>query len=138
MIFFDTGYLLALFDSADQLHERATDWSRVLRERCLITEYVLWECVNAFSHPAERGKAHMLVTFIRSDPGFEVVSASTELFETGLQLHRERPDKSWSLTDCISFHVMQQRGITRALAYDEHLDQAGFVALLRQQPARNK
>lgn len=138
MIFLDTGYLLALFDPADQLHERATSWSRVLRERCLLTEYVLWECVNAFSDPAERRKAHLLVSFLRSDPGFEMVSASAELFEAGLQLHRDRPDKSWSLTDCISFLVMQQRGINRALAYDEHFEQAGFVALLRQQAASGK
>ncbi len=37
MIFLDTGYLLALFDPADQLRERAMDWSRVLREPCLVT-----------------------------------------------------------------------------------------------------
>jgi uncharacterized protein len=120
MIFLDTGYLLALFNPSDQLRERAMDWSRVLREPCLVTEYVLWECVNAFSRPADRSAAQLIVAHLRSESGYEIEWASSELFEAGLQLHRERPDKSWSLTDCISFHVMQKRGIRQALAYDEH------------------
>ncbi len=132
MIFLDTGYLLALFDPADQLRERALQWSLILRERCLLTEYVLWECVNAFSHPKDRSTAHVIVDYLRSEPGYEILPASPELFEAGLRLHRERPDKAWSLTDCISFHVMRQRGVQRALAFDEHFEQAGFVALLRR------
>jgi len=45
-----------------------------------------------------------------------------------MSLHNSRPDKHWSLTDCISFVVMQQRGLQRALAYDHHFEQAGFEA----------
>jgi predicted nucleic acid-binding protein len=135
MIFLDTGYLLALFDPADELRLRAMGWSLTLRESCLVTEYVLWECVNAFSHPADRSTAHVLVDYLWSEPGYEIVSASPGLFAAGLRLHRERRDKAWSLTDCISFHVMRERGIQRALAYDEHFEQAGFVALLRRPPA---
>jgi uncharacterized protein len=134
MIFLDTGYLLALFDPADELRMTAMNWSFTLRESCLVTEYVLWECVNAFSHPTDRGAAHVLVNYLRTEPGYEIVSASPGLFAAGLRLHRERPDKAWSLTDCISFHVTRERGIQRALAYDEHFEQAGFVALLRHPP----
>ena len=36
------------------------------------------------------------------------------------------------LTDRISFVVMEERGITDALAYDQHFVQAGFRALLRE------
>jgi uncharacterized protein len=131
MIFLDTGFLLALFDPADELHTQAMSWSVNFGESCLVTEYVLWECVNAFSHPADRRIAHLLVDYLPSEPGYEIVSAAPGLFAAGMRLHRERPDKAWSLTDCISFHVMGERGIQRALAYDEHFEQAGFVALLR-------
>jgi uncharacterized protein len=134
MIFLDTGYLLALFDPADELRPRAMSWSFTLREGCLITEYVLWECVNAFSRPADRSAAHVLVDYLCAEPGYEIVPASPGLFAAGLRLHRERTDKAWSLTDCISFHVMRARGIERALAYDAHFEQAGFIALLRQSP----
>jgi uncharacterized protein len=130
----DTGYLLALFDPADELRPRAMSWSLILREQCIVTEYVLWECVNAFSRPEDRATAHVLVDYLSSEPGYEIVPASPILFAAGLRLHRKRPDKAWSLTDCISFHIMRERGVERALAYDQHFEQAGFVALLRQPP----
>ena len=47
-------------------------------------------------------------------------------------MHKERSDKSWSLTDCISFVVMGEHGITDALTGDRHFEQAGFRALLRE------
>ncbi|MFM5956954.1 MAG: PIN domain-containing protein, partial [Dolichospermum sp.] len=43
----------------------------------------------------------------------------------------QREDKEWGLVDCISFIVMQDRGITDALTADTHFQQAGFRALLR-------
>jgi predicted nucleic acid-binding protein len=43
-----------------------------------------------------------------------------------------RPDKWWSLTDCISFIVMQQEGLTEALTTDHHFEQAGFKILLKK------
>jgi predicted nucleic acid-binding protein len=54
------------------------------------------------------------------------------LFARGFELYRTRTDKDWGLTDCISFVVMEERGIREALAYDQHFIQAGFRALLRQ------
>jgi uncharacterized protein len=48
------------------------------------------------------------------------------------QLYRERPDKEWGLTDCVSSLVMQDRGLTEAQTPDEHFQQAGFRALLRE------
>lgn len=100
----------------------------------LVTEYVLWEAVNYLSTPPDRTKAHALVAHVESEPAYEFVHASPELFEAGMQFHRDRPDQEWSLTDCISFHLMDERGIRRALAYDHHFEQAGFEALLRQNP----
>lgn len=47
-------------------------------------------------------------------------------------MYRERTDKSWSLTDCMSFLIMRKRHIKTALAHDRHFEQAGFTALLRE------
>lgn len=134
MIFLDTGYFVAVFTPDDELHDRAAAWSLRLNEPLLVSEYVLWECVNAFSRPKDRASAHALIEHVRSHPRCELVPASPELFAVGLRLHRERPDKEWSLTDCVSFHLMRERGLTRALAYDIHFEQAGFEALLRRDP----
>ena len=134
MILLDTGYFIALFTPDDDLHECAAAWSLHLSEPMLVTEYVLLECVNYFSMPKDRPSAHALIEHVRADPACEVVHASSKLFEEGLRLHRARPDKEWSLTDCISFALMREHGIQRALAYDHHFEQAGFDALLRIQP----
>jgi predicted nucleic acid-binding protein len=64
------------------------------------------------------------------DADTTVIPASQELFDKGVELYDARPDKQWSLTDCISFVLMEQRGITEALTADRHFEQAGFVALL--------
>ena len=63
-----------------------------------------------------------------------MVFASADLFDAGMTLHRDRPDKQWSLTDCISFIVMEHRQLDRALTPDHHFEQAGFKALLRRDP----
>jgi len=42
-----------------------------------------------------------------------------------------RRDKPWSLTDCISFVVMEQLGLVDALSADHHFEQAGFNILMR-------
>src|SRR5262249_12925620 len=134
MILVDTGFFLALSQPRDGLHARAVAWAKVVAEPLLVTEYVLWETINALSRPVDRPKGHLLLQQIRASADYELVSASAELLEAGLQLHARRPDKEWSLTDCLSFHLMHQRSLTRALAYDQHFDQAGFEALLRRDP----
>ena len=59
-------------------------------------------------------------------------SCPEELFRRGFALYRERQDKSWGLTDCLSFVVMRERDIREALSADEDFEQAGFRALLRE------
>lgn len=134
MILADASYFIALMNPQDDLHARAAAWSRVVSERLVVTEYVLWECVNFFSTPGSRARAALLASRVRSVPACEFIPATPALLEAGLQLHRDRPDKGWSLTDCVSFVVMQDRAITRALSFDQHFEQAGFEPLLRREP----
>jgi uncharacterized protein len=68
---------------------------------------------------------------LEADQKAEIVLPGPALWQRGIELYAERPDKGWSLTDCISFVVMQDRGITDALTADHHFEQAGFTALLK-------
>lgn len=65
-----------------------------------------------------------------SDPRAEIVPLSEPLYARGLALYRDRPDKGWSLTDCISFVVMKEMGLSEAFTGDHHFSQAGYVPLL--------
>jgi predicted nucleic acid-binding protein len=134
MTFVDTGYLLALCEDRDALHLRAVAWSAFITGPVVTTAYVLLETVNALSNEPARPKVHGLLHHIRSSSGYEIVSAEDALFEAGLRLHKQRTYKNWSLTDCISFLVMNERGVKDALTHDHHFEQAGYNALLRRDP----
>ena len=36
-------------------------------------------------------------------------------------------DKTWSFTDCTSFTVMKNMGLTEVFAFDHHFEQMGFI-----------
>ncbi|NEO82714.1 MAG: type II toxin-antitoxin system VapC family toxin [Spirulina sp. SIO3F2] len=135
-IFVDTGYWIALIHPDDDLHEQALRVTeQVLPAELVTTELVLNELLNAFSKRGVRFRqaAVGLIDSLIEDDTVEVVPQSTQLFNAALELYRQRPDQAWSHTDCVSFHLMQERKILEALAYDRHFEQAGFVALLRDQ-----
>jgi predicted nucleic acid-binding protein len=71
-----------------------------------------------------------LLAALEADPKVDIVPLSESLYTRALQLYRERPDKEWGLTDCVSFLVMQDCGLIEALPTDEHFQPAGFRALL--------
>jgi len=70
---------------------------------------------------------------LQSSPDVRIVSSSDDWFERGVELYRQRPDKEWSLTDCISFAVMREMKISEALTGDHHFEQAGVKALLKEE-----
>jgi hypothetical protein len=73
-----------------------------------------------------------LLDSLETDPKVDIVPVSEPLYARALQLYCERPDKEWGLTDCVSFLVMRDRSLSEALTTDEHFQQAGFRALLRE------
>jgi uncharacterized protein len=137
-IFLDTSYAIALASDSDEFHLPARALAQEVkgsRTRVVTTLAVLLEIGNALSKGAYRRVAIHVLSLLRTDPSVEIIPISEQLFEQALKLYSERPDKEWGLTDCLSFTVMQARGITEALTTDEHFRQAGFRALLREATA---
>ena len=81
--------------------------------------------------PVDRQTFISLHDALGTDPDVTIVPSDAGLFAEGLALYASRTDKEWSLTDCISFVVMQRHQLNEALTGDHHFDQAGFKALLR-------
>ena len=73
-----------------------------------------------------------MVQRLQSNPNVEIIPQTDAQFRTAVERYASRSDQRWSLTDCASFLVMEERDITEALAYDRDFEQAGFVALLRE------
>jgi predicted nucleic acid-binding protein len=131
VVFGDTFYFLAIHNPADEAHARATALAPTLRDASVITTgWVVTEFADALADPDNRLACVAFIDDLMRNPQVEVIPPTAELLQRGLDLYRARPDKEWSLTDCISFVVMKERGITDALTGDHHFEQAGFVALL--------
>jgi uncharacterized protein len=132
-VFLDTAYAIALSVPKDNYHQQAlslADKLDALGIHMVTTEAILLEIGNALSKHRYRQAAVELLEAIELDPLIEIVPMSGELYVEAFRLYRERPDKEWGLTDCISFIVMNERGIRQALTTDDHFRQAGFEALL--------
>jgi len=130
-VFADTWYFLALLNADDVGHARARRANAESRQSLLTTGFVLIEVADALSDPQNRDVFLRLLEGIRASADIDVIPPDQSLFDAGVALFSRRSDKSWSLTDCISFVVMGEHGLTEALTADRHFEQAGFVALLK-------
>jgi predicted nucleic acid-binding protein len=131
-VFADTFYFLALLNRRDPLHSKALAVSRTPQLVLVTTEFVLLELADALSKPPLREEALSICELVNTDPAFRLIRADSQLLQRGLEFYKQRSDKDWQLTDCISFLVMQAESISEALTGDRHFEQAGFKALLKE------
>jgi uncharacterized protein len=130
-VFADTSYYLALLNKGDEYHAAAYKFTAGYDGAFVTTAWVLAELANALCRAANRPLFLSLLEDLQEDNRVTIVPSSKELFHQGIELYRKRIDKDWSLTDCISFVVMQEGALTDSLTADHHFKQAGFHALLR-------
>lgn len=128
-VFADASFYVALLSPRDQLHHHAIQVSAGMRRPVVVTEFVLIEVTNALAAAESRMRAAALWTYLQSDPS-AIIPASAELVARERDYYSRRPDKEWSLTDCISMLVMSDLGLSEALTADHHFEQAGFSAML--------
>ena len=131
VVFADAFYYIALLNRSDRFHAAAVEATRNLSQPLVTTSWVLLEVADALSAPAIRARTHQFLQQLAADPNTRVLADHDPWYARGLNLYGHRLDKSWSLTDCISFEVMTEHGITDALTGDQHFEQAGFRALLK-------
>ena len=92
------------------------------------------EWLNALSDASTRTIAAEGYRRVHADRRIEVVPFQPELNDAAIGLYRNRADKNWSLTDCLSFVVMERRALTEAITTDRHFEQAGFKANMLDHP----
>lgn len=134
VVFADAGYWIALFNPRDALHTKALLVSEAIQTQSIVTsQMVLAEFLNHYASMGSRfrQRAVEVVERLQEDSDVEIVPQTNEQFAKALLLYAQRQDKEWGFIDCASFLIMQEQGISGALAYDEHFRQAGFTPLLR-------
>ncbi len=129
-VFADTFYFLALLNKNDDAHSNAVEYAAIVDE-LVTTEWVLTELADGLASSRHRGMFSQTRQELLTDKNVRVVPLDMDLHREGIQLYSSRPDKKWTLTDCISFVVMERESISEALTGDNHFEQAGFVSLLK-------
>jgi predicted nucleic acid-binding protein len=129
----DTSYVLALENKDDPHHERAKALdNQLLKEDAILVLHwgILFEIADGYARVGRRARGLQLLAKFTGEEGYRLCPITESLLQGALSLYRARPDKNWGLTDCLSFVLMKQEGMTEALTADAHFQQAGFTALL--------
>jgi uncharacterized protein len=137
IVFADTCYWVALLHPRDYLHTIAKNLSAQLGTcRIVTSEMILVESLNGLGGfgISMLQQAVEAVKSLLANPNVDVLSQTSLQFRKALERYGERLDKDWSLTDCGSFFIMEDRNLSDALADEHHFEQAGFRALLREEP----
>ena len=131
-VFADTLYWIAISRPDDPWRENALKVEKIIgKAQILTTDEVLSEFLTALSGSSyTRETAALMVKAILNNAGVKVVPQSHESFLNGFELYEKRPDKKYSMTDCISMKVINNEAITEVLTYDRHFEQEGFNALM--------
>jgi len=113
LFFADTFYWIALTNPKDSAHKKVLQFTAKLAARSVITtDEVLTEFL-AFcaSDQRLRREAGLAVDRLIQDPDLHIVPQSRSTFLARLKLYNARPDKGYSLTDCISMKMMRRESI---------------------------
>jgi uncharacterized protein len=129
-VFADTVYYVALTNPRDHYAARAIGFTAAFSGSFLTTARVLSEVANSLTRGSDRALFVELYRDLAGDGRVTIVPPRQDLFLQGIELYSQRPDKEWSLTDCISFIVMRDYGVMDALTADRHFEQAEFKILL--------
>ena len=131
-IFIDTSFVIALINQNDQYHRIAQDLSEsYIDTRLVTTDAVLLEIGNALSKKY-KNESIKIIEYFTTSPDVEIINLNSSLFNQAFDLYKSYQDKDWSLTDCISFVVMEKLEIRSALTSDKHFEQAGYNFLMKK------
>ena len=132
-VFVDAAYLIAIARDGDQWHDAAMAAHDALGNASLVTtDEVLTEFLTAMSNwgPRMRELAVRTVVGLLDASDTQVIPQSRQGFLDGLARYEGRPDKGYSLQDCVSMNVMEAEGITEVLTSDHNFEQEGFRVLI--------
>ena len=132
-VFVDSSGLYALSDHRDPFQPTARKCVVELVSAgtgLVLTDYIVDEaCTLAKARAGTFGALRLLDIFEQSD-GFRIVWIDEKRFLATKAYFRKHAEHGYSFTDCSSFVVMRELGLSDALTTDRHFVAAGFRSLL--------
>ena len=113
----------------DDAHVRATRlWKELQRQptRLVTSGYVFSEAITLTRIRGGHDAAVRLGEFLLKSRVMELAEVSAQMRGAAWELFVQHDDKDFSFTDCTSFVIMRELGLTDAFAFDEHFTQMGF------------
>lgn len=129
MVFVDTSFLVAAAVKRDDRHPAAL----ALRDEAMsahlhTTNHVVGEAWTTMLGRYGRHAAVKVLRALRS-PRYTIIHASPEIEARAIEWLLRHDEGRCSFVDAVSFEVMKERGIERALAFDRDFEAAGFRTL---------
>ena len=126
--FADAWFYVALMDRRDAHHARAIRLAGTISANAIVThDAVFTEVLAYFAEDGVRARQHAIESVRQTMRKAQVVPADRRLFNAALDRYSARPDKGYSLVDCMSMVLMEEQGIQHVLTNDHHFAQAGFT-----------
>jgi uncharacterized protein len=135
-IFVDTNYFAALLQRRDALHTRAQTVARELASQRDVSYVTLLACLaELLTFASNQGEEARLeaadfVERVLSSQEFDIVEEDRSLFDAACELYRRRPDKTYSMVDCMAMIVCREQGIGEVLTGDRDFQREGLSILL--------
>lgn len=128
-IFTDTGFWIALFDKRDKNHFCAKDNLEALirNYNLCLSDFILFETITYLNCSIKRHDLAMRFLNKTQESVLRMLVVDEVIKATALKMFERYSDKDLSITDCTSFVLMNNHGITKYAGFDDHFRQMGFV-----------
>lgn len=128
--FADAWFFIGLLDRYDSSHRQIAQLMKRIGGARLVThEAIFFEVLAFFSEEGSYIRAKAVEKVRETIMDGDVITPDRSLFLAALDRYAARPDKEYSLTDCLSMVVMERLGISHVLTNDHHFRQEGFTVI---------
>lgn len=129
LVFVDTSAWYALVNSRDPEHAATNRFFEKHSGRLVTSNYVFDETVTLCGRRLGHSAAVSVGQALRDPEVVQLIRATADDEHRAWSLFRDRTDKQYSYTDCVSFVMMGRLGLTSAAALDEDFRREGFETL---------
>ena len=128
--FLDTGAIYALADRNDADHSAVRAVYLEAGRRLVTHDLVLVEAFSLVTKRLHKPAALQTIGALRRSSRAEIVPLTGDLLDAAWARCERFADKEWDWIDCVSFELMERRGLREALSLDHHFAQAGSILLV--------
>lgn len=130
LTFLDTSAIYALADPRSRDHAAVRAVYNDPERTFILHELILVEAFSLLTKRLHKQAAIRTVGAFRLSPRVAKAPFLPDLLEAGWARCRRFADKEWDWIDCVSFELMERRGVREALSLDRHFAQAGLTLLV--------